>query len=50
MTTVDHADIRGLAPTFLASVGHLPRSRPAGVLPPLHANEGWTTPGRRRLR
>ena len=27
MTTVDHADIRGLAPTFLVSVRCLPRSR-----------------------
>src|SRR5262245_4958878 len=49
-TTVDPADIRGLAPTFLASVGCLPRSRHEGVLQPLNAIEGDTTPGLRLLR
>jgi len=44
MTTVDHADIRGLAPTFLVSVGCLPRSR-SEDFSPLHAVEGSTTPG-----
>ena len=34
-TTGDHADSRGLAPTFLGSVGRLPRSRLAGFLPKL---------------
>ena len=37
ITTGDQADLRGLAPTFRVSVGRLPRSRPAGCLPPLHA-------------
>jgi hypothetical protein len=49
-TTVDRAAIRGLATTFLASVGCLPRSRHEGVLQPLHASEGDTTPGRRLCR
>ncbi len=46
----DPAAIRGLAPTFLASGGCRPRSRHAGVLPPLHAVAGGTTPRRRRGR
>jgi hypothetical protein len=46
-TTGDPAAIRGLATTFLASVGGLPRSRLEGFLPPHHALEGGTTPGRR---
>ena len=36
-TTVEHAAIRGWVPTFLASVGGLPRSRHEGFLQPLHA-------------
>jgi hypothetical protein len=39
-TTVDHADIRGVVPTFLASVGCLPHARA----------EDDTTPGRRLFR
>ena len=50
MTTVDHADIRGLATTLLASVGCLPRSRHEGFLPPHNAVEGYTTPGLRLFR
>src|SRR5712691_6801742 len=49
-TTVDHADIRGLAPTFLASVGCLPHARDERTLRPLHAAEGYTTPGLRLFR
>ena len=49
-TTVDHAAIRGLATTLLVSVGYLPRSRPAGFLQPLNANEGCTIPGLRLFR
>src|SRR5262249_35161218 len=49
-TTVDPADLRGLTPTFLASVGCLPRSRHEGFLPPLHAIEGCTQPGPRLFR
>jgi len=49
-TTVDPADIRGLAPTFLASVGCLPRSRHEGFFQPLHAIEGDTKPGLRLCR
>jgi hypothetical protein len=49
-TTVDPAASRGLAPTFLASVGGRPRSRHEGVLQPLNAIEGDTTPGLRLLR
>jgi hypothetical protein len=48
--TGDPAALRGLAPTFLASVGCLPRSRHAGVWQPLHAIEGATTPGLRLWR
>ena len=33
-TTVEHAASRGLAPTFLGSVGGRPRSRREGFLPP----------------
>jgi len=44
ITTVDPADIRGLAPTFLVSVGGLPRSR-SEDFSPLNAVEGDTTPG-----
>ena len=44
MTTVDHADIRGLATTLLVSVGCLPRSRNED-LSPLNAVEGCTMPG-----
>jgi hypothetical protein len=49
-TTVAPAASRGLVPTFLASVGCLPRSRPEGFLPPLNAVEGCTTPGPRLCR
>jgi hypothetical protein len=49
-TTVDHAAIRGLAPTFRGSVGCLPLSRPEGLLQPLHALEGYTTSGLRLCR
>jgi hypothetical protein len=49
-TTVAPAASRGLVPTFLASVGCLPRSRPEGFLPPLNAVEGYTTPGPRLCR
>src|SRR5262245_5868804 len=49
-TTGDHAAIRGLAPTFLASVGCLPHARDARTLRPPHAAEGGPTPGRRRCR
>src|ERR687896_2231613 len=45
ITTVDHADIRGLGTTLLASVGRLPRSRHAGLSQPLHAGEDCATPG-----
>ena len=44
-TTVAPAASRGLAPTFLGSVGCLPRSRPKGFLPPHNADEDCTTPG-----
>jgi len=50
MTTVDHADIRGLGPTFLASVGCLPHSRDEHTFRSLHAAEGYTTPGLRLFR
>src|SRR5215471_8453546 len=49
-TTVDPADIRGLAPTFLASVGCLPRSRHEGFFQPLHAVERCTKPEPRLCR
>src|SRR5215813_4658933 len=49
-TTVDPAALRGLAPTFLASVGCLPRSRHEGFLQPLNAIEGYTTPALRLCR
>ena len=49
-TTVDHADIRGLAPTFLASVGCLPQSRDESTCRPHNAAEGSTTPGLRLFR
>jgi hypothetical protein len=45
MTTVNHAAIRGLATTFLASVGCLPHSRDERTLRPLNAAEGDATPG-----
>jgi hypothetical protein len=48
--TVDHAAIRGLGTTFLASVGCLPHSRDESPCRPLHAAEGDTTPGLRRCR
>jgi hypothetical protein len=44
-TTVEHADIRGLAPTFRASVGCLPHARDARPWRPPLAAEGDTTPG-----
>jgi hypothetical protein len=47
MTTVDHADIRGLITTLLASVGCLPHSRGESTFRPLNAAEGYTTPGLR---
>ena len=49
-TTVDHADIRGLVPTFLASVGCLPHSRNESTFRPHNAAEGYTTPGLRLFR
>src|SRR5215467_8366046 len=49
-TTVDHADIRGLATTFLVSVGCLPHSRSERALQPHNANESYTTPGLRLFR
>jgi len=49
-TTVDHAAIRGLGLTFLASVGCLPHSRDARTCGPRHAAAGDTTPGRRLCR
>jgi hypothetical protein len=49
-TTVDHADIRGLGTTLLASVGCLPRSRHEGLFQPLNAIEGYTKPGLRLIR
>jgi hypothetical protein len=49
-TTVEHADIRGLTTTLLASVGGLPRSRHEGLLQPLNAIEGCTQPGPRLFR
>ena len=49
-TTVDHAAIRGLAPTFLASVGCLPHARDERTLRPPNAAEGYTTPGLRLCR
>ena len=49
-TTVAHADIRGLVPTFLASVGCRPHSRDERTCRPHHAAEGATTPGRRLFR
>jgi hypothetical protein len=49
-TTVDHAASRGLAPTFLASVGCLPQSRDERTLRPHNAAEGYTTPGLRLFR
>jgi hypothetical protein len=49
-TTVDHAAIRGLVTTFLASVGCLPRSRHEGFCQPLNAVEGCTNPGPRLCR
>ena len=44
MTTVDHADIRGLVTTLLVSVRCLPRSRNEDFTP-LNAVEGYTIPG-----
>src|SRR4029450_2670461 len=47
-STVDPADIRGLATTLLKSVGHLPRSRHEGRRqPPPNAVEGCAEPGPR---
>ena len=48
--TVDPADIRGLAPTFLVSVGCLPHSRDERTCRPHNAAEGDTTPGLRLFR
>ena len=50
MTTVDHADIRGLGTTLLASVGCLPHSRDENTFRSLNAAEGYTTPGLRLFR
>ena len=50
MTTVDHADIRGLGTTLLASVGCLPHSRDESTCWPLNAAEGYTKPGLRLFR
>jgi hypothetical protein len=47
MTTVDHADIRGLSTTLLASVGCLPHSRDESTFRPPNAAEGDTKPGLR---
>jgi hypothetical protein len=47
MTTVDHADIRGLGTTLLASVGCLPHSRDENTCRSLNAAEGYTKPGLR---
>jgi hypothetical protein len=47
-TTVAPAAIRGLTPTFLASVGCRPHSRHEGFLQPLNAIAGGTKPGPRR--
>jgi hypothetical protein len=44
-TTGDHAALRGLAPTFLASVGCLPHARDERTCRPPHAAEGDTKPG-----
>ena len=44
-STVDHADIRGLATTLLVSVGCLPRSRREGLSQPRNAHEGCTITG-----
>ena len=49
-TTVDHADIRGVATTLRASVGCLPHSRDEHTFRPLHAAEGDSTPGLRLFR
>jgi hypothetical protein len=49
-TMVDHAAIRGLAPTFRASVGCLPQSRDERTCRPRNAAEGATTPGLRLCR
>jgi hypothetical protein len=49
-TTGDHAALRGWAPTVLAAVRGLPRSRDAGVCQPLHALEDSTIPGLRLCR
>jgi hypothetical protein len=49
-TTVDPAAIRGWGPTGRAAVGCRPGSRSEGLLPPLHAVEGSTTPGRRLVQ
>jgi hypothetical protein len=49
-TTVDHADIRGLVTTFLASVGCLPQSRNERTFRPHNAAEGDTKPGLRLFR
>src|SRR5215475_4858462 len=47
---VDHADIRGLGTTLLASVGCLPQSRDERTLRPRNAVEGCTKPGLRLFR
>jgi len=47
MSTVDHADIRGLVTTLLVSVGRLPRSRSEGLLQPHNVVEGYAKPGLR---
>ena len=48
-TTVDHADIRGLATTLLVSVRCLPRSK-GEDLKPLNAVEAYTIGGRHLVR
>jgi hypothetical protein len=47
MTTVDHAEIRGLVTTLLVSVGGLPHSKGESPFRPRNAAEGDTTPGLR---
>jgi transposase len=47
ITTVDHADIRGLSTTLLVSVGCLPHSRDESPFRPRNAAEGYTKPGLR---
>src|SRR5262249_5151582 len=49
-TTVDHAAIRELRTTCLASVGCLPHARDERTVRPPHAAEGDPTPGLRLCR